>query len=233
MDVGYAVALLVLLVGIASVVQLWVRSRLARGGVVYRLRLPEEIDRARVAQMLAGAAVTLRRGGPRRPWLGFELEAVGSEVVPRVFCSAGVSPLLVESLFGEALPGVKLIREERVDALPAGSLVRRAVALVPSGRGQAVLQTEFATDPSGLLVRLLGDQAPGERAGVQLLFAAASGRARSRLLVEGAGLRGGRPRRSWAEGVLGVALGLVREVFELRPPAALVPPGRVELPLRA
>ena len=196
----------------ALILRLRMRTRLAASGTVYRLRLPDEFDRARLAQVLAGAAASLHRGFFARRYLGFELRAEGSLLEPLVFASGGVAPPLLASLIGEAIPGAQLVPLDSASDLTAGSC---AMSFVPATREQPPLRTDFAADPAGLVARLLADMGGGA---VQLLFAPAPGRARARLRADAARLRRGKPRRSPLEFGWGVVLGALGSLFSFFDP---------------
>src|ERR671922_55819 len=187
-------------------VRLAVRARLAGRGRLYHVRLPVELDRARIAQTLAGVAASLHGRGPAGPWLDIELRGEEGRVRALLF-SAGVSEARLRHLLGEALPGARLDPAE--DALMQSVSRLRLLSLRARSRDHAPLETEFAADPAGLLLRALGDTGPGEAAAVQLLFTTAPRRARSRLLAESTRLRTGTPRRSKLVRVLEAPLALL------------------------
>src|SRR6266487_555116 len=75
---GLVAAVAVAVYAAIVILRLRMRTRLAASGAIYRLRLPEEFDRARLAQVLAGVAASLHGGFLARTYLGFELRADGS-----------------------------------------------------------------------------------------------------------------------------------------------------------
>lgn len=179
----------------------WRQRRLAAGGRLYGLRLPEELDRGRLAQQLASLG-PLRGGLFGRPFVGFELRVRDRSATPLVFCSAGVSEAQLAGLVAEAMPGAQLVPLEAASAPGPG--VWRVASLVHLTGERQPLRTSFSADPAGLVVRRLADAALGGEAVVQLLFAPAPGRARGTLRGDAARLLTGKPRRS-----------LTASVFEL------------------
>lgn len=173
------------------------------------------------------------RGSPVQPWLGVELRGLEGGVRALVF-AAGIPEARLRHLLAEALPGARL--DPHADEVALRRIGRRVRvrSLRPWCRDHAPLATSYVADPSGLLLRSLGDTLEGEAAAVQLLFTPAPRRARRRLLAEAARLRGGKRRRSRLElAVLGpfVVLGAVARFFAQRPrgSAAYVQPAPVWL----
>jgi hypothetical protein len=209
-----------MLVALAVLAQLGSRSRRARDGRLFRLRLGEELDRLGLAEVLVGVARSVGRGGLARPWLGFELHACGGEVVPYLFCSGGVSATLLESLISDGLPGAKLIPAEGEQTREARSRVRRTVSLGIAGCMTEALRYELQTDPSRWLLRALAECGDEERAVVQVLFAAAPGRATGRMFADARRIREGkrrRPRLAWLVALPWLALVWLVELFQSQP----------------
>lgn len=205
------------LVVLTQFARTWLRARMLRAGVWFELRLPEEFDRARFAQAAKSLAPALR-AGLAQPSLSFELWGEAGRVRPLVF-AAGVSEPRLRKLLGEALPGARIVRLEAPPKLPANDASRLLVrAFGSSARDRAPLETSFASDPVGLLLRSLADTQSGETLVVQLVMSAAPRRSRRHLLSEAGRLRSGAPRRSVVEGVLELVLWLLRGVFELFDP---------------
>lgn len=199
-------------------VRLWERRRLVRSARTYELRLPGEFDRARFAQTCKSLAPALR-GGLVASSIGFELRAEAGSLRALVV-AAGIRDERLRRLIGESFPGARLDPvTDGVESVDSRSrLSVRSFAV--TSRDGAPLQTEFVTDPIGLLLRSLGDTEEGEMMAVQLLVTTAPRRARRRLLSEATRLRTGRRRRSLLEFVLMsvlFALQAVWEVFDRAP----------------
>lgn len=190
-----------------------------RTGTLYRLRLPEEFDRAQRAQMLSGVAGSLRRGFVSRPYLGFELHAAGRRIEPLVFASAGVSQSVVEDLIGEAIPGAQLTLLAEAKTHGTAELHPATTSLICSEREQLPIRTEFKADPAGLVLRPLASAGKEGHAVVQVLFAPAPGRVRRRMRGDAARFRTGRRRRPpillGLNFALLVVLAAANAVFEL------------------
>ena len=225
MRAGVVALIVAGLLVLTQLARVWLRLRMLRAGVWFELRLPEEFERGRFAQAAKSLAPALR-AGLVQPSLSFELWGEAGRVRPFVF-AAGLSEPRLRALLGEALPGARLVRVEAPPKLGAAEASRMLVRAFGSSAGdRAPLETSFASDPVGLLLRSLADTRSGETLVVQLLVTtAAPGRARRRLLSEAGRLRSGRPRRSVVAGVLELVLWLLRGVFELFDPAPSSPSG--------
>lgn len=114
---GLVVAVVGAVLATRIAVRLAARARLVRSGRLYQFRLPAEVDRARLAQVLAGVAASLRGGGFVRPWLGVELRGEEGRVRALLF-AAGLPDGRLRHLIGEALPGARLEFEEDVRTIP-------------------------------------------------------------------------------------------------------------------
>jgi len=220
------------LVAAVAAVRVWSQRRLASGGRLYALQLPEEFERERLAQQLASLG-RLRGGLFRRRFVGFELQVSGRSPKPLVFCSAGVSESQLAGLIAEALPGAQLAP---LDASPElESRAWRVASLAHLTRERQPLRTSFSADPAGLLVRRLAEAGETGAAVVQLLFAPAPARGRRMLRGEAGRILSGRPRRSLAAGVfemlVAVLFGIGRAIVEVFTPGPSAPtttaPGRL------
>ena len=219
LGVGLTAAAVAATAGAVMLLRIVRRTRGGQKGTLYRLRLPEEFDRAQLAQMLSGVAGSLRRGFFSRPYLGFELHAAGRRLEPLVFASAGLSQSVVEDLIGEAIPGAQLTPLGEAKTHGTAELRPAATSLVLSEPEQLPIRTEFKADPAGLILRSLAGAGKEGHAVAQVLFAPAPGRVRRRMRGDAARFRTGRRRQPpillGLNFALSVVLAAANAVFEL------------------
>lgn len=217
-----ALAIVLALAALLALLRRRERRLLAEQGRTFRLRLPAELERERLAQVLGALADAVRRS--RRSslvarYLGLELRVEAGRVEPLLFCSGGLPAEQLAEMLLEAFPGARIEPAQE----PRRPTTTRALAFRPTSREQLPLRTEFAADPAPLTLRALAATTAGEGGTVQLLFAPAPASASTRLRTHAAALRSARPRRSPAEHAIEAALALLRAPLELFEPTAARP----------